>query len=81
MRYIAFYWAKTEADRNFDIKYCVYEENDSFCIESFIEGGYFSEKVSLGKCGEKTAFKIAEFFAENAVHPLHIEDIITDMRL
>ena len=80
MEYLAFYKAKTDPDRNFDICYCVFKDENSYGIESFICGGNFNEKASVGICGEKEALKIAEFFAENSVHPLHIEDIISDMR-
>ena len=80
MEYIAFYSSKAETDRNFNIKYCVFKDGNSYGIESFICGGNFYEKASVGICGEKEALKIAEFFAENSVHPLHIEDIISDMR-
>ena len=81
MKYKAFFKAKAEQDRNFDIKYCVCEENGSYYIESFVEGGSFSEKVFIGKCKEKAAEEIAVFFAKKGVHPVHTEDIITDMRL
>ncbi len=81
MKYKAFFVAKSEPDRKFDIKYCVCEKDGSFYIESFVEGGIFSEKVLIGNSEEEKALKIAKLFAEKGVHPVHTEDIITDMRL
>lgn len=80
MEYIAYYNAKSETDRNFDISYCVFKDGNSYGIESFVCGGSFSEKILLGNCKEKKALELAEIFAKKAVHPLHTEDIISDMR-
>lgn len=80
MEYIAFYTSKPETDRKFDIKYCVFKDGNSYGIESFVCGGSFSEKILFGNCGEKRAKNLAEIFAKKTVHPLHIEDIISDMR-
>ena len=80
MEYLAFYKTKTDPDRNFDICYCVFKDGNSYGIESFVCGGNFSEKVLLGNCGENRAKNLAGLFAEKAVHPIHIEDIISDMR-
>ena len=80
MKYVAFYSSKAETDRNFDISYCVFKDEISYGIESSVCGGNFSKKAYLGICGETEALKIAEIFAKNSVHPLHIENIISDMR-
>ena len=79
MEYLAFYETKAKPGRNFDIIYEVFKTEDSFVIESYIGGGVFREKASVGTCGEKEAEKIAKLLAENGVHPVHIEDIISDM--
>ena len=79
MEYTVFYEAKATKRRNFDIIYGVFKNEDSFGIESFIGGGDFYEKASFGFCGEKEAEKIAKIFAKKGVHPVHIEDIISDM--
>ena len=81
MKYTVFYEAKANQSRNFDIIYGVFKNEDSFGIESFIGGGDFYEKASLGNCGENEAIKIAKLFAEKTVHPVHIEDIISDMMI
>ena len=80
MEYIAFYKAKTDPCRDFDIIYSVFKEGSSYGIESFVCGGRFHEKVCIGNCKENKVKQLALFFAEKGVHPLHIEDIISDMR-
>jgi hypothetical protein len=80
MEYLAVFKVKADPDRNFDISYFVFKDENSFGIESFAEGKNFSEKVIIGNCGEEKAKSVAKFLAENGVHPLHIEDIISDMR-
>ena len=79
MKYKTFYKSKAEPERNFEIVYCVCEDEDSFYIESYIEGGAFFQKIYIGTCCEKTAEDFARFLAEKSVHPLHIEDIISDL--
>ena len=79
MKYIEFYRAKAAPNRKFEIVYAVIEEKNSFCIEAFIEGGFFSEKAFIGNCGEEKAKNIAGLLAEKGVHPVHIENIISDM--
>ena len=79
MKYIAFYRTKYEPERHFYISYCITEYNGSFCLESFINGGIFFEKAFIGNCGEEKAEEIAKLFAKKGVHPVHIEDIISDM--
>ncbi len=68
---------KTKDER---INYWVTESENSYYIESEICGGRFHEKVCLGNCKEDGAEKAAKLFAKKAVHPVHIEDIICDMR-
>ncbi len=79
MEYTAFYKAKSNPERNFEISYCVMKIDNSFCIESSVDGGTFSEISYIGNCKEEYAEKLAELFAEKGVHPVHIEDIISDM--
>lgn len=66
--------------RNIGISYSVCEDKGCYFIESFIEGGAFYEKVCLGNCKKEKAVFLAKLFAEKGVHPLHIDDIISDMR-
>ena len=75
-----FFKAKEEPERHFDITYCVCEEKGCYYIESFINGKSGIEKAFLGNCGEEKAVSVARLLAEKSVRPLHIEDIITDMR-
>ena len=81
MKYLNVFEAKEEPGRNFDIIYCLCKEENSFCIESYIPGGSSFEKAFLGNCGEEKAEQITLFLAKNAVRPIHIENIISDMRL
>ena len=80
MIYKAVYKAKEEPDRNYDIIYSVTEKSGTFYIEAHVEGSVISETASLGSCGEKKAEEFAHLLAEKAVRPIHIEDIISDMR-
>ncbi len=80
MEYKAFFKSGQNLFRSFDVKYDVFEDCGSYYIESFVPGGNFSEIVFLGNCGEEKATETAKLFAEKGVHPLHIEDIISDMR-
>ena len=79
MEYIDFYRSKTYSDKNFDIIYGVFKIEDSFGIESYICGGNFYEKAVIGNCREEKAKELAMLFAKKGVHPVHIEDIISDM--
>ena len=72
--------AKNEAGRNFDIIYYLGKEENDYYIESRIEGKSDFETVFLGNCGIKKAEKVLKLLAENSVRPLHIEDIISDIR-
>ena len=80
MEYVAVYKAKADSNRNFDISYSIFKEGNSYGIESFVCGGRFHEKVCIGNFKENKVKQLALFFAEKGVHPLHIEDIISDMR-
>ncbi len=80
MVYEFFYKAKAEPDRNYDITYCIIKENNSYYIESSIDGSHISETASLGNCGEEKAVFLAKLMAKKSVRPLHIEDIISDLR-
>ncbi len=62
------------------ISYSVEKENGDYFIEAETLGGSRREKAFLGRCGENLAVKTAILFAERAVNPLHIEDIVSDMR-
>lgn len=79
MEYKNFYRSAAENNR-FSIIYSVCEDNNGFFIESSIEGGHFCEKVFIESHNEARAEKIARLFAEKGVHPVHIEEIISDMR-
>lgn len=80
MIYEAVFKAKSETDRNFDIVYYLGKEGSDYCIESRIEGKTDFETVFLGNCGIEKSEKAIKILAENSVRPLHIEDIISDMR-
>ena len=80
MMYLSVYKAKKEPDRDFDIIYTINEKDGVFYIESHIEGSYISQIATLGSCGEEKAENFAHLLAEKAVRPVHIEDIISDMR-
>ena len=80
MEYIASYKTKANPKRNFDTIYLVFKDRNCYGIESFVCGGRFHEKAYVGNCKENEVKKLAMFFAEREVHPLHIEDIISDMR-
>ncbi len=76
----AVYKSTKELDRNFSIAYTVIEENGDYYLEAETEGGSFSEKACIGSCGDEKAERLAMLFAKEGVHPLHIEEIISDMR-
>ncbi len=78
--YTACFKAKEEDDRDFDISYRIIEENKSYYIECSIDGSNTSIVSSIGNCGNDTAEKLAALLAERALRPLHLEDIISDMR-
>lgn len=80
MVYRAIYSAKKEKNRNYDIIYCVINDKKSYYIESYINGKGEHELAFLGNCTEEKAEALARLFAENAVRPMHIEDIISDIR-
>ena len=81
MKYTGSYRSKADTDRNFKIFYGIIQEGNSYCIEAFVEGGLFYEKTFIGNCGIEKAKSIAKLLAKNGVHPVHIEDIISDMLL
>lgn len=81
MKYRCFFTSKADENRNFDIKYAVCEDNGCFFIESFIEGGTFSERAVIENQKESGAESVAKLLAQKAVHPLHIEEVISDMRI
>ncbi len=81
MKYRSVFTSKADKNRNFDIKYVLCEDNGCFFIESFIEGGTFFEKAVIENQSEDKAENIARLLAQKAVHPLHIEEVISDMRI
>ncbi len=72
---IAVYKSKTRK-----ISYSVIEDENCFVIETEVLGGSKKEKTLLSCCTEEKAIKTAKLFAKSEVHPLHIEDIISDLR-
>ena len=80
MIYEAVLKAKSEPDRNFDIIYYLGKEENDYYIESRIEGKTDFERFFLGKCNPEKAEETLKILAENSVRPLHIENIISDMR-
>ena len=80
MEYVAVYKAKADSNRNFDISYSIFKEGNYYGIESFVCGGRFCEKTFIGNSYEEKVKQLAAFFAEKGVHPVHIEDIISDIR-
>ena len=79
MIYKAFFHAPCEYDRNYDIIYRLGIKEKCFFIESAIEGGCYENSVCLGSCSEKKAEEICILLSKNSVHPMHIEDIISDI--
>lgn len=80
MEYRSFFKTEIEPDLSKGVFYAVFEDSGSYYIECRISGGKYNEKIFLGSCGEEKAENIAHLLAVKKVHPLHIEDIISDMR-
>lgn len=80
MVYRAIYSAKEENDRNYEITYCIINDTDSYYIESYINGKGKVELSFLGSCSEEKAESLVHLLAENSVRPVHIDDIISDLR-
>lgn len=71
--------AKRESQRKFEISYFLLEEENSYYIESFIEGSFSSEISYLGNCKGEKAEEILHLLAEKAVRPVHLDDVISDI--
>lgn len=78
--YKAVFKSASGIDRNISISYTIEEIEGDYYIESLLEGGVFHEKAFLGNCGFEKAEELALLLAKNGVHPVHIEDIISDLR-
>ncbi len=78
--YTACFKAKEEADRKFDISYRIIEENKSYYIECSIDGSHTKSVASIGSCGIDAAERLGVLFAEEALRPWHLEDVVSDMR-
>lgn len=76
----AVFKSANELDRKCSISYTVEENNGDYYITAAVEGGNSSEKAFLGRCNQEKAEELALLFASKGVHPLHIEDIISDLR-
>ncbi len=61
-----------------DICYYVMKAEDFYYIEANVAGGFFSERAAAGNSEEKS-LETARLFAEKSVHPVHIEDILSDL--
>ena len=79
--YIACYKAKNEDNRDYDISYNVIKEENCFMIECYVDGSNKYSISSIGKCTVSSAENIAKCLAAESVRPVHLEDIISDMRL
>lgn len=79
--YIACYKAKNEDGRDYDISYNVIKEENCFMIECYVDGGNEYNISSIGKCTAFAAENIAKYLAARALRPIHLEDVISDMRL
>ena len=79
--YIACYKAKDEANRDYDISYNVIKEENCFLIECYVDGGREHCLSSIGKCSVSDAENIAKRLAAGALRPVHLEDVISDLRL
>ena len=79
MIYKTFFKAASEPDRNYDITYCIAECENDFYIEAFIEGSSQKATAALGSCGIEKAEAFGRLLAKNAVRPVHIDDIISDL--
>ncbi len=63
-----------------NISYSVTKEDGDFIIEAEILGGNRIQKSAICGCCEEKAVDTAKLLAKNEVHPIHIEDIISDFR-
>ena len=77
--YAACFEAKEEPDRNYDINYFVYENNEEYFIETYLSGKSDVSTAYLGKCGAERAEAIAMRFAKGALRPVHLEDALCDI--
>ena len=76
----AIFKSMNEPCRNFSISYTVFENDGDYYIKAETEGGNSSECAFIGSCGEEKAAALGHFLAEKAVRPVHIEDVISDLR-
>ena len=79
--YIAGFWSKEEKEREIDIHYCLLEKDSTLFLECSIEGSSACVTVPLNTKSVEKAEQIAAFLAERAVHPYHIEDILSELCL
>ena len=79
--YLAGFWSKEEKGREIDIHYCLLEKEADLFLECSVGGGKVSVTVPLKTKNIEKAEQIAGFLAERAVHPYHIEDILSDLSL
>ena len=79
MIYEGFYKAKPEPKRKYEITYCIEKDDGSYFIEAYINGGKSYSPVFIGSCDYSKAKKLVQYLAKKSVHPLHIEDIISDL--
>ena len=79
--YIACYKAKEEDGRDYDISYNIIKEENCFLIECYVDGGSRKSVSPIGKRSASAVEKIVEDLAANAIRPIHLEDVISDMRL
>jgi hypothetical protein len=77
---IEIFKSANELGNNFSISYKVIENSGDYFIEAETEGGKYSETAFLGNCGAEKAIALGHLLAEKAVRPIHIEDIISDLR-
>lgn len=81
MNYISGFQAKEEKERAYDIHYWVIEEGENLYIRAAVEGSLVSDTVLIHTKEIREAEKTAFFLAENAVHPWHLKDILSDLNL
>ena len=81
MKFISGFRAKKEEEREYDIHYWVMREGTDLFIQASAEGALISDTVLLRTKDIRDAEKTAVFLSENAVHPWHLKDILSDLNL
>lgn len=77
--YSACFEAQKIIQGKYDIIYLTYNKNDEYFIEAFIAGSDSHASASIGRCGFDYAAKLTQHFAESALRPAQLEDVVFDL--